>query len=553
MRLSLPLRRVSTTAAAVVTLATLAALLGVAPSASGADEASSADSSTAPGRSFDRSRGPVSAADRRLAARTLAEARALGSRPATAPVSREASIVLRDLALSQDDLGTEDRVLAQRILARPTENGGDGYLDYADDARLTSDCVVRPVAGSKFCIHWARRTRDAPPLADSDGDRVPNQVEATRKVFDYTFSRLVQRGGYVAPPADGRGPKGYRNRFDVYLGDLGSQRLYGYCTPETALTAYRATSYCAVDDDFSTAQFPGTPRGNLRVTGAHEFFHAVQFGIDYAEDGYFMENSSTWVEDELYDAVDDNRNYFDDSALAQPQDPLDLADNWYGNWIWLRFLTETYPDDGGSGLPTLVRDAWERTDDSRTAYSIPALTGALAARGGSLPELVADFTTANRFPAQSYSEGASYPAAPAVRSLVLPSSSTSSTSASGSETVDHLAAATVTAAPGTGLAAGSRLKVTIDAPSLPADLQVNVTRLRQDGIPEVSDLTLDGSGNGSLTLPFAPGTTRRVDVALVNAGTDYTCQMGTAFACEGVSQDDGRVFAYQLSVLPPAP
>ncbi len=155
--------------------------------------------------------------------------------------------------------------------------------------------------------------------------------------------------------------------------------------PRSGLTAYRATSYCALDDDFSTSQFPGTPRGNLEVTAAHEFFHAVQFGIDYTEDGFFLENSSTWIEDEIFDAVDDNRNYLDDSALAWPGDPLDLADNWYGNWIWLRFLTERFPEDDGTGLPVLVKQAWDRTDDSAGSFSVRALAEAVAARGGQLP------------------------------------------------------------------------------------------------------------------------------------------------------------------------
>lgn len=547
----LPLRRVS---ASAVAGATLVALLCVAPGASVANESSPASPSESPsdslpgtsGRPFDRTDGPVSGLERRAAARALADARAVGEQATGAGTEgREASIVLRDLALVQDDLTPADQTEARRILARPTAARGDGYLDYADDARVTSDCVVRPVSGSKFCIHWARRTRDAPPPADADRDRVPNQVEVTRTVFDYAWSRLVQQGGYVAPPADGRGPKGYRNRFDVYLGDLGSQGLYGYCVPETVVSSTRATSYCAVDDDFSTAQFPGTPRGNLKVTGAHEFFHAVQFGMDWTEDGFFMENSSTWVEDELYDGVNDNHNYFEDSSLLRPGAPLDLDHHWYGNWIWLRFLTETFPDEGGSGLPTLVRDAWDRAD-TRSTYSVQALADALAARGGQLPELLADFATANRFPAVSYEEGGAYPAAPSQRSVSL------ATSTSGTATVDHLASATVQAVPASAVSSGSRLRITLNAPSLPADLQVNVARLLPDGSREVLDVALDGAGDAVVTVPFAPDDTRRVDVTLANGGTDYTCWTGGSFACQGFSLDDGRAFAYQLAVLPPS-
>ena len=523
-------------------VATLAALLSIATPSADADQ---------PGDGSDPSDGRASVAQRRAASRALTRALALdapGAEAARDGRGRDASIVLRDLAVGQSALGTADRRTAARVLARPTNASGDGYLDYASDARVTNDCVVSPVAGSRFCVWWARRTKDAPPLTDADGDRVPDKVEATRKVLNYTWRRLVTRGGYAPPPPDGRGPSGYQDRFDVYLGDLGSKGLYGYCVPESELSAYRSPSYCALDDDFSSRQFPtNSPLGNLRVTGAHEFFHAVQFGIDYTEDAYFLENSSTWVEDEIYDGVNDNRNYFPRSSLRRPADPLDTQDNWYGNWIWLRFLTETYPDDDGSGLPTLVREAWDRSNDSPDAYSVEALADTIDARGGSFSELVADFATANRFPALSYDEGAAYPAAPAQRAVTVTSNAT------GSATVDHLAAATVAATPASGLGAGTRLRVSVDAPSLPEDLQVNVTRRRSNGTVQRSDLTLDSSGNGTLTVAFARSSTRRVDVTLANAGRDYTCWTSGDFACRGVSRDDDRTFAYALTVLPPAP
>ena len=539
MRLTSPLR---CTAASVTVLATLASLLAIATPLAEADQ---------PGDGFGSSDGRSSVAERRAANRTLLRALALdapGAEVARDGRGRDASVVLRDLAVGQSALGAADRRTAARILARPTNASGDGYLDYASDARVTNDCVVSPVAGSRFCVWWARRTKDAPPLADSDGDRVPDTVEATRKVLNHTWRRLVTRGGYTPPPPDGRGPSGYQDRFDVYLGDLGSTGLYGYCVPESQLTAYRSTSYCALDEDFSSRQFPtNSPLGNLRVTGAHEFFHAVQYGIDYTEDSFFLENSSTWVEDEIYDNVNDNRNYFAYSSLRRPADPLDTQDNWYGNWIWLRFLTEAYPDDDGSGLPTLVREAWDRSNDSSGAYSVQALADTIEARGGSFSGLVADFATANRFPALSYDEGTAYPAAPAQRAVTVTSSAT------GSVTVDHLAAATVAATPASGLGAGSRLRVSVDAPSLPEDLQVNVTRRRSNGTVLRSDLTLDGAGNGRLTVNFAPAGTRRVDVTFANAGRDYTCGTSGAFACRGVSRDDDRTFAYTLTVLPPAP
>ena len=45
------------------------------------------------------------------------------------------------------------------------------------------------------------------------------------------------------------------------------------------------------------------------MTAAHEFFHAVQFAYDAADDQWFMESTATWMEDEIYDDVNDNLQY----------------------------------------------------------------------------------------------------------------------------------------------------------------------------------------------------------------------------------------------------
>ena len=51
------------------------------------------------------------------------------------------------------------------------------------------------------------------------------------------------------------------------------------------------------------------PINALRVTAAHEFFHAIQFAYDVKEDLWFMEGSATWVEDEVYDSINDNYQF----------------------------------------------------------------------------------------------------------------------------------------------------------------------------------------------------------------------------------------------------
>src|SRR5690606_38134581 len=110
-------------------------------------------------------------------------------------------------------------------------------------------------------------------------------------------------------------------------------------------------AYCVVDNDYSPSEFrSNTPLENLQVTLAHEYFHAVQFAYDFAEDGWFLEATAAWVEDEAFDDVNDNIQYLRaQSPLKQPQISMDKFGGLrhYGAWIFFRFLTERYPPEAG--------------------------------------------------------------------------------------------------------------------------------------------------------------------------------------------------------------
>ena len=135
---------------------------------------------------------------------------------------------------------------------------------------------------------------------------------------------------------------------DVYLVDIGGDGLYGYCAsddphldPPTATGTCRRTVSSTTTTTFSQFGYPD-PMRPLKVTAAHEFFHAVQFAYDIGEDGWLMESTATWMEEHVYDPINDNRQYLATSPLAQPLIPLDRTRGLrvYGAWIFWQFLTE---------------------------------------------------------------------------------------------------------------------------------------------------------------------------------------------------------------------
>ena len=458
----------------------------------------------------------------------LVEARAVLT--GRAAPGTDATMALLQLWRLRDALSPGDRAAADLLLARP--------------ATTQSACTA------DNCYHWTTGGTDGVPTTDADADGVPDYVETVMATVDGVHDTYVA-AGYRAPKADGL--LGGNAKTDIYLEDVGSDSLYGYCTTDMELppdtTTYDAWAYCVLDNDYSAAQFPtNTPLENLQVTAAHEYFHAVQFGYDSYEDSWLMEATATWAEDELFDDVDDNVQYLVNSPLTKPGQPLDTfitgAGPQYGEWIFFRFLTELLPDAEG-GLPTLVRDVWRRADSvngpAEDEYSIQAVAGALSARGVSLPRAYALFATVNRAPALWYEEGAAnhYPSSGPAATVKL----TKSKKDSGWRRASllHLSSITVRFLPGTGLSATAwKLKVNLDLPDTSTGSAAAVTVYKRSGAPQVTIVPLNSSGAATRKVAFGSRGVKYVEVSMINAGTRYSCWTSGDYSCQGSSLDDGR-------------
>ena len=420
--------------------------------------------------------GAPSAAAAPLSARTSGSAP-----PSTAPA--DPTLVLRDLALAIPALRGTDQRQARRILARPSDPKASDSWGATATRRGKKSCTPR------FCVHWTTVGDNAPPLRGSKRDGVPKQVERTISVFRDVWNTEIRKMGFRAPKQDRGGSIDNRDpRFDIYLSDLG-RGFYGYCAPDDKRVV-RQAAYCVVDDDFSPAQFPvHTPLQNLQVTAAHEFNHAVQFNYDITEDAWIMEATSTWIEDEVYDAVNDNRQYLDVSNYRQPEIPLDYgrSPTWYGNWIFLRSLTEDHGAD-------LVRRLWNRLAATSTRdlgdFSTQGLQDTLAGYGDSLPDAYARFAAKNQTPGTEYTEGAAYRKAPFGAQVVRIGAGGS---VSPGSSMDHLTSVAIKVIPGPSLT--------------PADqVTFDVSGLTQGKGGRLIVVVTPASGDPAITVPQDPGT-----------------------------------------------
>jgi hypothetical protein len=459
------------------------------------------------------------------------------------PDPREATLILRDLALREHRLAPAAHADARRILARPT----DGMADPQQTGYRTPNTATW--CATHVCVHWATDTSDRPPLTDTDGDGVPNQAETAAAEFERVWR--VEVGGYdYRPPKSDltSSDNGGDERLDVYLADLGADNIYGYCaTDDPDLSAWDVSAYCVIDNDFARGQFHAPPLDSLRVTAAHEFFHAVQFGYDIGEDMWLMEGSAAWIEDEVYDGINDNHQYLRGGPLTAPHRSLDAG--VYDSWIFLRFMVE-YFGTATADRPVVIREIWQRADAAAGApddYSLQAIARVTAARGVALRSLFADFGWTGPFAARFYAEGRTYPQAPMTANFTL----TPSTPSTGTRavTLNHLANRHIALRPGRRLPAQRRLRVTLNLPDRARGSEATVTVQRRDGSLRALAVVLNPRGNGSRTVAFSRRVVARVVLTLTNASSRMQCYTGPGPTCYGQPLDNGLRFTYNARAI----
>ncbi|HYN35978.1 MAG TPA: MXAN_6640 family putative metalloprotease [Actinomycetota bacterium] len=291
------------------------------------------------------------------------------------PDPHDATLLMRDLALSKHNLSGSDRRRANRILARPTDKDadpqGDGYEPGTLTEQFCSD--ADGASGDDVCFTYVESTSDAvPPTDTTPPNGFPDYVEDAAGSMATVWQKEINDLGYNPPQLDANSVNnGGSAKLDIYFADIGDNGLYGYCTTDEpgAGNKQKVSAYCVLDNDYSPSQYDAPPpevtgTQALQVTLAHEFFHAVQFNYDWKEAKFLMEGTAVWIEDEVYDAINASYAFLFDSALHQPEIPLDAFqkgdddENFeYGAFIFFTQLAESYEFVSPPGV-NMVRKVW---------------------------------------------------------------------------------------------------------------------------------------------------------------------------------------------------
>ncbi len=321
---------------------------------------------------------------RHLVGFSVAALLSLAAAPALASASTGLAVATPSLAspsqkpfIAPQPRPTEDR-------SRPTDDP-----DPNRNAYTVPQAPRSPFCGHNFCVHWVAQGIDAPDLADSDGNGIPNFVQQVLGVAEHVHAVENDRLGWREPMSDGR-LGGGRGKTDIYLSQIGGE-LFGYAAPDRGQASKqhriprRLHGYLVLDNDYSAFEFPGTtPIHDLEVTLAHEYNHILQFGYDAFQDPWFAESSATWMEDQVYNGINDYLRYVR-RWVRRDKTPLTTSSiKEYGSAVWNEWLAHRY------GL-SIVRKAWARAIHTRPGgFSVAAYESAIRAAGPS--DLGHDFT-----------------------------------------------------------------------------------------------------------------------------------------------------------------
>jgi hypothetical protein len=470
--------------------------------------------------------------------RRLRARRPVGHGPAT-----DLTMTLRDLFLARSMLTGADRRDADALLSRSRVSFGSG-----EDPITTDTPAVQ--CSTNFCVHYR-------PAGMSES-ATTTWVQTTLATLEHVRAYETRTLGYRPPISDAPATPSTDNpdgRFDVFLGNLAQQGLYGYCSPDDAQPRSdgRAAAFCVLDNDYAYAEYGTAPLNSLRATAAHEFFHTIQFAYDVYEDIWFMEGTATWIEDEVYDSINDNYQYLADSPIRQPRRAVDysIGLHRYGSFLFFKYAAERFRS------PSIVRQFWEYADAPRNRYSLQAIRAVLAVHRTSWPAFFSVFGSWNALPGLTYSEGTRYPTPAFLLSKTLAKRGKRARS-TGWRTVSlpHLSNSAVRVAPSPRLSPRKKLLIEVNAPDTARGGTALIQRRYRNGAVGQSMMPLNAYGNGRLLVRFNRRVLASVAVVVSNTSTVMRdCGAigdgygGPVYSCYGRGYyDQGQNFATRLTL-----
>ena len=236
-----------------------------------------------------------------------------------------------------------------------------------------------------FKIHYDTIGVDAPVMDDTNDNNIPDYIEEVGIIADSSRKVIVDIMGFYSEPDDDDGI------YDIYIEDRGSGS-YGFNAIDNQQTG---SSYIVIDDEYEESDYYIPGLNTMRLTVAHEFFHAVQraYRIYPNTSGYFYEMSSTWIEDVI---VPDGNDYifWVDNFFNNPDQDIDDT-NGYSIALYGHYLTQVIEQEPNQMSSSIIREIWEYFQNVNNAHV--SIDNILNSYESSFSETWVDFCTRNLF------------------------------------------------------------------------------------------------------------------------------------------------------------
>ena len=277
-----------------------------------------------------------------------------------------------------------------------------------------------------FRVHYDKVGGNAVRNATTDtaADGVPTYVHVAADALNLSWELLIDSIGFVPPLVDADSGGGM-DLYDCYLAlPTGQTFVIALTAPDiTSLngSVTVATSFQIVHPTMANFPQVDDPLDLLRISCAHEFFHAIHFSLDALEkptwqtSGWWQEGNAVWLEDYVFPNVNDWSNlppYLEETERSI-MSSISLSDlhPYGGGSMWSFYLVERY------GSPEILRQIW-------IACSLVAGDNTIAATEAVLQNLLGmtfdeawyefsswSMRTGSRWDDSSFSQGAQWPEA----------------------------------------------------------------------------------------------------------------------------------------------
>jgi len=280
------------------------------------------------------------------------------------------------------------------------------YLTQSQWERVHQKTLTRPVRDSyydtpegHFKIHYNASEVDT------------HYVRRCGEFFERAWSVEVDSLGFLPPVPDGT--RGGDSRVDVYITHF-AYAIYGCTTPddggEGPAPWNDVSAYIEVNSSYEGFLPNDDPEGSdwgaFKVTCAHEFFHTVQMAYDYTEEVWMLEIASVWMEDIVYDYVNDYYNY-QPSFFNSPWVSIMTYDgaHEYASAHWFHYLSENY---SAEAIKAIFNKMIYSDGLAAIAEGLDSLAG-LDLNREFMTFVAWNYLTGSRADSFHYEEGANYP------------------------------------------------------------------------------------------------------------------------------------------------